>query len=447
MSVANGASTQRKSARRQTKKPQHQNPPLEVPLLDSSPPLTVARTRRKQHEKQMQKVDQPTPKPAKLTIKKVKQSKPQPQKLAAPSSSEAKQTLNKFFVSLISVFSAENKHQIVGRDAEEAAIKQAVESESPDQRLIYLCGHPGQGKTVVLNQVLHDHFSASDHFHLIQHNAMQFENLASYLRSLLSELRLLEDTKLRKRSRQPSPSKSLEQQQLVDLILDSVKKVTKHKKARLVIVIDEIDNFSREMGAHLNFKTFIEQICKCKGVKVVGIANSVELFRGEIRNQKIQTKAVKVIFDPYSREQMRTIAFYQIKRHFEQNWSFPLGCILAHVEEAAEAQEETPTHLLQLLKLVEPKALELCAARIDKLSGDLRSFFQILRNALSDKVATCASLDPETMKLAEMVQRFKLTISDVAKTCERMFESRINQVVKALPRSHRHMLHCIELWY
>lgn len=190
-----------------------------------------------------------------------------------------------------------------------------------------------------------------------------------------------------------------------------------------MIVIDEIDNFSKEMGAHLQFKQFIDSICKCKSVKVVGIANSVELFRGEIKHQKIQTKAVKIIFNPYTKEQMRAIAFHQIKHHFEQRWSFPLSSILAHVK---DPEDQAPNNLRQLLKLFDLKALELCAAKIDKLSGDLRSFFQILRNSISDKVADCASLDPETLQLPELVGRFKLAIRDVAKTCERMFESRIN---------------------
>lgn len=198
MTVANGPTTPLSSTRRQKAKPAHlskQVEELEVPLLDSVSAAIVTRNRRKQLEKQMEKIkQQPTKsKPKKLTIKRVKRaSKRKHETKAAPSCSEAKQTLKEFMVSLISVFSAENKHLIVGRDAEEAAIKQAIESERPDERLIYLCGHPGIGKTVVLNQVLHDHFLGSKQFHSIQHNAMQFENLAAYLRSLYSELQLLE---------------------------------------------------------------------------------------------------------------------------------------------------------------------------------------------------------------------------------------------------------------
>jgi ABC-type glutathione transport system ATPase component len=64
---------------------------------------------------------------------------------------EAKRILEEFYVEMISVFTASNKHLIVGRDKEETEIVEKLSIKSKKGNLVYICGHPGQGKTVVLD--------------------------------------------------------------------------------------------------------------------------------------------------------------------------------------------------------------------------------------------------------------------------------------------------------
>ena len=50
--------------------------------------------------------------------------------------------------------------------------------------LLYVCGHPGQGKTAVLNQVLFNHFGdldsslggISEDLYILKYNAMRYTN-------------------------------------------------------------------------------------------------------------------------------------------------------------------------------------------------------------------------------------------------------------------------------
>lgn len=56
--------------------------------------------------------------------------------------------------------------------------------ESGKSGMLYVCGHPGQGKTAVLNQVLFNHFGnydmapygADSRLFVLKYNAMRFEN-------------------------------------------------------------------------------------------------------------------------------------------------------------------------------------------------------------------------------------------------------------------------------
>jgi hypothetical protein len=76
----------------------------------------------------------------------------------------------KYYESLLSVFSSKD-HLIIGRDKEESEIKSHLENSSD---ILYICGHPGQGKTAVLNQVLGDHFENNQNSVIFKYNAMSY---------------------------------------------------------------------------------------------------------------------------------------------------------------------------------------------------------------------------------------------------------------------------------
>jgi Cdc6-like AAA superfamily ATPase len=86
---------------------------------------------------------------------------------------DIREKLTRFYTALLSVFSPSNNHLIVGRNKEEQMLVSNLRSNSAKSRLIYICGHPGQGKTVVLEQVLHDHFQDSKTL-IFSYNAMHF---------------------------------------------------------------------------------------------------------------------------------------------------------------------------------------------------------------------------------------------------------------------------------
>lgn len=153
--------------------------------------------------------------------------------------------------------------------------------------------------------------------------------------------------------------------QLTEIIIQLLRQLP--KKSKLILVIDEIDNFSKSESQNQKFKHLLSLLSKITNLKTIGIANSVELFRGEIKKQEVA--ATKIVFDPYTKDDMRHILFYLIKNSYETLFKLPLDKILKPIK----IESENPfAHLLLLFDL---KALELCAARIDKLSGDLRSCF------------------------------------------------------------------------
>jgi len=53
----------------------------------------------------------------------------------------------------------------------------------------------------------------------------------------------------------------------------------------------------------------------------------------------------------------------------------------------------------------------------------------------------------ESVSVEKLVSRFKLTTKDVNNTCDMMFESKLNKLVRKLPRSHLLILRCVERWY
>ena len=85
------------------------------------------------------------------------------------------------------------------------------------------------------------------------------------------------------------------------------------KVHNLVLVVDEIDSFSKAQDNQKEFTDFLKLILASDwlhgcGVNVVGIANSVDFFKEEyaanstdLQAQMICKNELKVIFAPYTR--------------------------------------------------------------------------------------------------------------------------------------------------
>ena len=120
-------------------------------------------------------------------------------------------------------------------------------------------------------------------------------------------------------------------QKIIDEFIFSFQ-ISKEKKMKFqfLLVIDEIDNFSRNNDQNSKFKNFLTILMNSKICpKIVGIANSVELFKGELsKDKKDLTKQhfesqerLQIIFDPYLQEDLFKILFYLLKHHFEKSIS------------------------------------------------------------------------------------------------------------------------------
>jgi Cdc6-like AAA superfamily ATPase len=104
------------------------------------------------------------------------------------------------FESLLHVFSS-REHLIVGRNEEEQVIKQFIDDNIKQDvtGLLYVCGHPGQGKTAVVNQVLFDYFGdldssfggINDNLFILKYNGMRYATPNHFVESLLADLNIL----------------------------------------------------------------------------------------------------------------------------------------------------------------------------------------------------------------------------------------------------------------
>ena len=94
------------------------------------------------------------------------------------------QKVIRVYETLQNVFSSRD-HLIVGRTDEEQSIRDFIQAniDGDESGLLYVCGHPGQGKTAVINQVLFDYYGDMDsslggvneQIFVLKYNAMRYE--------------------------------------------------------------------------------------------------------------------------------------------------------------------------------------------------------------------------------------------------------------------------------
>lgn len=139
---------------------------------------------------------------------------------------------------------------------------------------------------------------------------------------------------------------------------------------------------------------------------MLGIANSVELLQGDLTYRKhvLCKNEQKLLFKPYTRDDM-------IK-----------------VLEQIATQAVAP-YSVALADVLHPKVLQLAASKIDKLSGDIRVCFDIIRNVvqakMSQKVIT------------------KIELEDALQVVNQMYQSPLQKVILKMPRSCVLLLECI----
>ena len=138
---------------------------------------------------------------------------------------------------------------------------------------MYLCGHPGTGKTSSLNYVMKLMQEEGHKFIPILFNAMTYSDVKSFGLKLYERLQESLFDELPKRLYERH---QVDDEDIAPLLQRVLSRASKNGKAHRVIVIDEVDIFSRQEKA---FTTIIKAILKTPGTNasVIGIANSVDL--------------------------------------------------------------------------------------------------------------------------------------------------------------------------
>jgi len=141
---------------------------------------------------------------------------------------------------------------------------------------MYLCGHPGTGKTSTLHKVLstvktnEKHEPIFENLEIFLYNAMSFKDVKRFCSKLLGDLtEKLMGTEF---NDEHFKEKKYDEE---DLSLRIAKTLQHKPKSTKIIVIDEIDSFeSYERG----FMALVKNIIVSKSNTIlIGIANSVDL--------------------------------------------------------------------------------------------------------------------------------------------------------------------------
>ena len=177
----------------------------------------------------------------------------------------------------------------------------------------------------------------------------------------------------------------------------------------MLICIDEIDAFS---GKHSVFVDVLKKLLRQKPdlkiksvgrkivasnkpedgycLTVVGIANSVELFQGEIMESlTICNNELRLLFKPYTKDG------------------------LANVLRSLACEAIPPSCSIDTI--IHNKAFLMAASKIDQVSGDIRVCFEIMRQVVQQK------LENNNFDL--------ITIHDTNRVILDMFQSKIVKIV------------------
>ena len=96
-------------------------------------------------------------------------------------------------------------HPIIGREVEQREMAGFVYEnfKMKQSGLLYLCGHPGTGKTTVLNHTIETCYEKRMPVKVFEFNAMSFEDFPQFLEKLDQELVKLIESYQNKRQVKP----------------------------------------------------------------------------------------------------------------------------------------------------------------------------------------------------------------------------------------------------
>lgn len=133
---------------------------------------------------------------------------------------------------------------------------------------------------------------------------------------------------------------------------------------------------------------------------------------------------MKLLFKPYTKNELAEILFNLYREHLKdfvnQRRKFS--------SEESKLTSFEEFKLLEEYQLVHPKAFLMAAGKIDKLSGDIRVCFEILRSTVQKKI--------DYLRKSPTDGSNKIGICDVNEVIIDLYESKLLKMIKKLPRTH-----------
>ena len=267
---------------------------------------------------------------------------------------------------LINEFNWSSKDmKIYNRQYEKSQIKEYIEEniEGKKSGLMYVCGHPGTGKSSIIRIILKEFEErmAKDsefdkNFKIFNYNGMIFKKLYDFSTELIRDIRFKFMGK---------KSNNLESTlKLTDDVWDLGNRIqkyfTKFNSVHKLIIIDEVDNLSMTEAAK-NFISFLHSVLKSDtNTTIIGIANSVDLLSkvSQYNNKEMELVEKKWIFGPYSDSDIIKI----VNKKKDAFWK----------RYKCEAD------------YIDSRALEYTAKKVSKVSGDIRVAFDLIKTAFSN---------------------------------------------------------------
>ena len=264
---------------------------------------------------------------------------------------------------------SENQVKIYTRDREQDFIEKFVRKglASKKSQLMYLCGHPGTGKTSTLHLVLSKFKNQSSPNYKVEgsmmiklYNAMTFKDVKKYCQRLYMDLTLdLTGEEVDEERVFKSSKTKLMEEDIAHMIAKTLRNRSDMIK---IIVIDEIDAFeAHERG----FLALTKAILESKSNTIlIGIANSVDLpFKK--KHSAIALRDTQLLFEPYTEEQIVSI--------IEQKINLQYVNMSDRMKQNARVKK-------MFFDIIDESAKVLIAKRVARMNGDLRVAFDIIKS-------------------------------------------------------------------
>jgi Cdc6-like AAA superfamily ATPase len=291
--------------------------------------------------------------------------------------------------------------------------------------LLYLCGHPGTGKTSTLNYILSGFKSGNIGANLLyklsvhMYNAMSFRDVKSFCFQLLEDLSL----HLTGKPFASDKSKELKKKDIDDdEVSNMVARMLSHQPdSTKIIVIDEIDAFEAQENA---FRTMTKAILASKtNCIVIGIANSVDLpFKK--KHSAIAMRDAQLLFEPYSEEQIITIIEEKVNKRFT---SFPMKLKVSPYRDI-------------FFELLDDKGMDMIAKKVSKMNGDVRVAFDLIKSSFVELFNRVKYVNGD--KIHERKDdselppddKLKISFDIVRQVMQEKYSSKLPQTLINLPR-------------